>query len=316
MSVSPKSPTQGLDPEKYLKVHSPPSHFQQCKDDIDNFLEFWSQIPDRKIALVTSGGTTVPLESQTVRFLDNFSAGTRGATSAEFFLEHGYSVIFLHRQFSLQPYSRHYSHTTNCFLDYLEMDPKSNQIQVEAKYAEEMKDILFKYKDAKDNRKLLAVSFVTVSDYLFLLNYAAQAMAPLESRALFYLAAAVSDFFIPPELMAQHKIQSTEGELNISLSKVPKFLKPLVSKWAPNAFIVSFKLETDPLLLEPKAKQALVQYGHQLVIGNLLGTRKHEVWFFTVGKEPVHLQMPTDSPHMTIESLFLPRLFELHSSYK
>ncbi|KAJ9056623.1 Phosphopantothenate--cysteine ligase cab2 [Entomophthora muscae] len=196
------------------------------------------------------------------------------------------------------------------------MDPKSNQIQVEAKYAEEMKDILFKYKDAKDNRKLLAVSFVTVSDYLFLLNYAAQAMAPLESRALFYLAAAVSDFFIPPELMAQHKIQSTEGELNISLSKVPKFLKPLVSKWAPNAFIVSFKLETDPLLLEPKAKQALVQYGHQLVIGNLLGTRKHEVWFFTVGKEPMHLQMPTDSPHMTIESLFLPRLFELHSSYK
>ncbi|KAJ9056622.1 hypothetical protein DSO57_1031109 [Entomophthora muscae] len=48
MSVSPKSPTQGLDPEKYLKVHSPPSHFQQCKDDIDKFLEFWSQIPDRK----------------------------------------------------------------------------------------------------------------------------------------------------------------------------------------------------------------------------------------------------------------------------
>ena len=60
------------------------------------------------------------LENQTVRFIDNFSAGTRGAISAEYFLEAGYAVIFLHRQFSLLPYSRHYSHSTNCFLDFLE----------------------------------------------------------------------------------------------------------------------------------------------------------------------------------------------------
>jgi len=31
-----------------------------------------------------SGGTTVPLESRTVRYIDNFSVGTRGATSAEY----------------------------------------------------------------------------------------------------------------------------------------------------------------------------------------------------------------------------------------
>ena len=48
----------------------------------------------KRIALVTSGGTTVPLENNTVRFIDNFSAGTRGATSAEYFLENGYAVIF------------------------------------------------------------------------------------------------------------------------------------------------------------------------------------------------------------------------------
>lgn len=64
----------------------------------------------------------MPLETQTVRFIDNFSAGTRGATSAEFFLEEGYAVIFMHRQFSLQPYSRHYSHTRNCFLEFMEAD--------------------------------------------------------------------------------------------------------------------------------------------------------------------------------------------------
>ncbi len=31
-----------------------------------------------------SGGTTVPVERNTVRFLDNFSSGQRGAASAEY----------------------------------------------------------------------------------------------------------------------------------------------------------------------------------------------------------------------------------------
>jgi len=47
--------------------------------------------------LFQSGGTTVPLEHNTVRFVDNFSAGTRGSASAEYFLGAGYSVIFLYR---------------------------------------------------------------------------------------------------------------------------------------------------------------------------------------------------------------------------
>jgi phosphopantothenoylcysteine synthetase/decarboxylase len=41
----------------------------------------------RQVVCVSSGGTTVPLERRCVRFIDNFSAGTRGAKSAERFLE-------------------------------------------------------------------------------------------------------------------------------------------------------------------------------------------------------------------------------------
>lgn len=41
----------------------------------------------RPIVVVTSGGTTVPLERNCVRFIDNFSKGTRGALSAEQFLQ-------------------------------------------------------------------------------------------------------------------------------------------------------------------------------------------------------------------------------------
>ena len=48
---------------------------------INNFLS--SLGPNEPVVLVTSGGTTVPLEKNTVRFIDNFSRGERGAASAE-----------------------------------------------------------------------------------------------------------------------------------------------------------------------------------------------------------------------------------------
>src|SRR6266542_1597304 len=120
----------------------------------------------RRVVLVTSGGTTVPLERQTVRFIDNFSAGTRGATSAEYFLEAGYAVIFLHRQFSLLPYSRHYSHTTNCFLDFLG-ESLDGSVVANEEYKEEMLVVLRKYNSAKKNNLLLLLPFMTITDYLF-----------------------------------------------------------------------------------------------------------------------------------------------------
>ncbi|CAG7728419.1 unnamed protein product [Allacma fusca] len=45
-------------------------------------------------------------------------------------------------------------------------------------------------------------------------------------------------------------------------------LRTLASKWAPNAFIISFKLETDMDLLLPKAKAGLEKYKHHI---SLLG---------------------------------------------
>ncbi|GAY54746.1 hypothetical protein CUMW_159070 [Citrus unshiu] len=38
----------------------------------------------RRVACVTSGGTTVPLEQRCVRYIDNFSSGHRGAASTEY----------------------------------------------------------------------------------------------------------------------------------------------------------------------------------------------------------------------------------------
>lgn len=268
----------------------------------------------RRLVLVTSGGTTVPLETQTVRYIDNFSAGTRGATSAEFFLRHGYAVIFLHRQFSLLPYSRHYSHNTRSFLDY--MREEDGRVVVDEQHQQDMRDVLRQYTRVKEDGRLLILSFVTITEYLWDLREVAQLMRPLGPRAMFYLAAAVSDFFVPRDRMVEHKIQSNEEfalanhkgdasapapaartdgrKLVIDLEPVPKFLKQLVDGWAPDGIIVSFKLETDPSILVKKAKYALDKYSHHLVIGNLLNTRKWEVVFVSKMEGEKWIRVPAN----------------------
>src|SRR6201999_1143501 len=150
---------------QYFTSHSAPKSLQSHLTLAKNFIDFHVEHGDR-VVLVTSGGTTVPLENQTVRYIDNFSAGTRGACSAEYFLEAGYAVVFLHRQFSLLPYSRHYSHNTRSFLDYMREDSEG-RVVVEEEHQQEMLRVLRQYNFAKQNNLLLVLTFVTVTEYLW-----------------------------------------------------------------------------------------------------------------------------------------------------
>lgn len=259
----------------------------------------------------------MPLENNTVRFIDNFSAGTRGATSTEYFIENGYAVIFLHRQFSLLPYSRHYSHNTNCFLDYLD-ESESGTVVISKEYQEEMKVVLSKYKKARDDNLMLFVPFTTVNQYLFTLRLISLELKPVHSTCLFFLAAAVSDFFLPTSKVSEHKIQSHGGggKLIVDLDPVPKFLKRLVEEWAPNAMIVSFKLETDDNILLFKARQALERYSHQLVIGNLLQTRKRKVIFVTANDATDYsITEEEENKGVEIESLIIPKVIDIHTEW-
>lgn len=257
------------------------------------------------------------MENNTVRFIDNFSAGTRGATSTEYFIKNGYAVIFLHRQFSLLPFSRHYSHTTNCFLDYLDEDADGTVV-VSKEYQTEMKQVLREYKRACDDNLMLFVPFTTVNQYLFTLHTISLELKPVKHNCLFFLAAAVSDFFLPTSKVAEHKIQSLggSGQLTIDLDPVPKFLKRLVDTWAPGAMIISFKLETDESILLSKAKQALERYSHQLVIGNLLQTRKREVVFVTNDSvKQYKISKQEEEQGVEIESIIIPKVVELHKEW-
>ncbi|KAJ5372679.1 hypothetical protein N7517_004685 [Penicillium concentricum] len=283
----------------YFNEYPPPKALPRHETLARAFIDLHVE-ESRRVVLVTSGGTTVPLEAQTVRFIDNFSAGTRGATSAEYFLEQGYAPLD-----QLLPRL----HGRGAGVGGLP-NPGHGPIMVRDEYQDQMRSVLRKYRYAKQHNRLLLLPFTTVSEYMFELRSIAKLMRPLGPTALFYLAAAVSDFFIPRSRMAEHKIQSGElpphmqgsaissdeiytGEneekpssnskkLVVNLDPVPKFLHQLVDGWAPEgSMVVSFKLETDPSLLVYKARTALQRYSHHLVIGNLLSTRKWEVVFIT-----------------------------------
>lgn len=77
---------------------------------------------------------------------------------------------------------------------------------------------------------------------MHLLRGLAKEMAVCGKQGLVFSAAAVSDFYIPYDSMAEHKIQSSDGPLQLQLTTVPKMLKPLTKEWCPNAFVITFKV--------------------------------------------------------------------------
>lgn len=78
-------------------------------------------------------------------------------------------------------------------------------------FSDKMLRVLRKYTQARSNNMLLLLPFVTITDYLYELRAVARLIRPLGPSGLLYLAAAVSDFFVPSDRMAEHKIQSTDA---------------------------------------------------------------------------------------------------------
>ena len=298
----------------------------------------------RPIALVTSGGTAADLELNSVRCLDNFSTGLRGAISVEEFLKRGYAVIHLQRIGSASPYGRVLSQSLACpanfgvttaglgklFAGDVEEDKDDQLVQSVLEEEEEQQQVdlwmtdaspqlsttatnaapfTAKRKKASDGLmlhrrlqhssrllaalnersavlkegRLLTVPFRSVEEYLGKLQLCAEALQDSQSLAILYLAAAVSDFYIPKSKRSQHKIQSANkgnggGGLTLELEPVPKMMGRVREKWAPDAFCCSFKLETDKDILRNKAERAVEKYDCHMVIGNLLQTRHEQVW--------------------------------------
>ena len=313
------------------------------RDDVTLLLEAFvteHATHHRPIALVSSGGTACDLELNSVRCLDNFSTGLRGAISVEEFIKRGYAVIHLWREGSASPYARVVS-------QYLGLRQANHALTVtslgmllavEGNAIDEEEDLIkavleeqsdpflssdepfggasvpqdghqnskLNHRDevvlqrgvahstrihralreraiAITENRLITIPFRTVEEYLAKLEISATALRDCQSLTTFFLAAAVSDFYIPKSERSEHKIQSSGGQegLTLNLKPVPKTLGLLRSKWAPDAFVVSFKLETDMEILRQKAERAVDRYGCHLVVGNILSSRHQKVWILS-----------------------------------
>ena len=130
----------------------------------------------------------------------------------------------------------------------------------------------------KYSKSICEVEFLTVADYLFLLYEISIRLSKLSTRAALYLSAAVSDYYLTERYVSEHKICSDDQEdLEIILSPVPKMIDLLRTICAPEAFLVSFKLETEDSLVIDRAVKSLKRYGHHLVVANVLKTRRQKV---------------------------------------
>ena len=79
-------------------------------------------------------------------------------------------------------------------LDILE----NGTLQINAQYETMVNKILLQFKE--DKKRLLEISFTTLNDYLWLLKSVCHELKVFGNKAMLYLAAAVSDFYIPNQV--------------------------------------------------------------------------------------------------------------------
>lgn len=261
--------------------------------------QFLHHLPDCPgVALVTSGGTTVPLEVKAVRFLTNFSSGGRGAGLAEELTHRGWACVLLHHHTAISPFRR--------VLDQLSTDDLYEVVTCGARTSGSEAVAAMAERYAASKSLLCLVNFDTVVDYLYLLHKVSQVLTrpaqpgPWCARPLlFFSAAAVSDYYVPRAALNVEKISGGDG-LVLRLENVPKVLGLVQSSWlhrpgAPAAqqpFLITFKLETNEEAMHHKARKNLVEYHCDAVVANMLQSYRQKVWVYDAAATAEVVQPP------------------------
>ena len=296
-------------------------------DFLNTFTTSTSTALSPKIAVITSGGTAVDLEKNAVRSIENFSTGTRGALSCEEFLKNDYKVIFLQRTGSKSPFASSIFSTATTDLALLDrlfdfskpIDTKTPTLSLSPSFHSSPNVINTLHSYQKYRSNLHTISYRSVDDYLSKLEQIAITISnhtPIpNSSVVFYLAAAVSDFYVPASQMSQHKIQSNGENLTLTLSPVPKALSTLKTTWCPRAMLISFKLETDINILIEKSKKAIKNYGVHLVVANELHSRYDKVYFVQPSTEDFSVVEAAKNDAALIEEVIVKHCVERHINF-
>ncbi|KAG8377359.1 hypothetical protein BUALT_Bualt08G0024900 [Buddleja alternifolia] len=278
--------------------------------DASNDSKSFEEIPYTDIKSFFDSAPSLKDSAEIERKLEEFM-GRNSSPSGKYFLKAGYAVVFLYRRGTCQPYCR--SLPDNPLLECFEVKSEST-IAVDPMHAESVKRAISDHRAAVVRGTFLKLPFTTIFEYLQILQLIALSMRRLGTSALFYLAAAVSDFYVPWESMVVHKIQSGSGPMDMRLVQVPKMLSVLRKDWAPMAFCISFKLETDTKILLEKADTALRKYDMHMVVANELLTRKEEVIVVTMTRN-IRVHRDETQADADVESPLIKLIVDSHSAY-
>ena len=186
-----------------------------------NLQTFLLQHSHQPIVFITSGGTKVPLEINQVRFIDNFSRGERGAASAEYFLSFGYAVIYASRDGAIMPFTRGIRkslsyHIDSNLLQHFQLQPNSSLATIELN--ESSRQDIEHLQTVERNHHMFSITFETVTEYMHILEAVSIELGKhVHSPVLFYLAAAVSDFYIPKEKVSHCRYSCSQAVTHLYL---------------------------------------------------------------------------------------------------
>ncbi|KAL8270173.1 hypothetical protein Esti_005900 [Eimeria stiedai] len=113
--------------DSFFACEPPPPNVATAGLRVRQFVRPLQEVEDlmhARVAIVTAGGTDVPLEREPVRFITNVSEGNRGAGLCEQLLRLGYFVIFLTSVRAVKPFVRHLlpPHPMPHILDFLSFE--------------------------------------------------------------------------------------------------------------------------------------------------------------------------------------------------
>ncbi|KAG9141842.1 hypothetical protein Leryth_013970 [Lithospermum erythrorhizon] len=147
-----------------------------------------------RVVCVTSGGTTVPLEQRCVGYMDNFSSGHRGAVPQSWIC---HNLPLSKGDMSAFCSSLPDDPLLECF-----HCPNDTNVQVQPSYAEDVANAIASHQAATTYcNYLLNLPFTTIFEYIQILKEVALSMREFGPNTIFYLAAAVSDFYVPWDTM-------------------------------------------------------------------------------------------------------------------
>ncbi|KAF0682643.1 Aste57867_25280 [Aphanomyces stellatus] len=296
---------------------------------LKSFIEM-SIADGRRVALVTSGSATVPLNTDSV--MDAVSFGDRGAATAEQFLRAGYAVVFLSRRGSLAPFSRHFQAyiRDNLFMSMLQVQ-SDNTLVVNSQDVSQRDHIATVLKDAHATQEcLFHLRFDTVQQYLFYLRAASEQIDAAGTRAMIVLAASVLEYYVPSmsassaatvgvNLTTNSAEKTQETALALNLVRVPNLIRKIRQEYAPKAFLVTLKSVEDANQINNVAYAELERWGIDAVLADS-PSRKREM---AIVSEQENIIVAPKEPEgkltkrceMELDTLCAATLVEMHRTF-